>query len=92
MMSPWYHEQFCHNLENTARYSPKTSLIPYVWYMKCQEVGIVGMRKSPYLCTQKMIKVINSKSKSYEDNESNANARVLLLYDGNEREYIYNRY
>jgi len=42
-------------------------------------------------------KIINQEQKSYEDNESDANARVLLLQhdDGNDNEeggYIYNRY
>ena len=69
--------------------------IPISWYMECHRVGIVGMQKTPYLCTQ--IKLI-IKNKSYEDNESDANARVLLLLqhnDGNDNEeggYIYNRY
>lgn len=28
-------------------------LIPWIWYIECHEIGIVGMWKSPYLCTQK---------------------------------------
>jgi len=34
------------------------------------------MQKTPYLCTQIKLTI---KNKSYEDNESDANARVLFL-------------
>ena len=64
--------------------------IPYSWYAECPIIGIVGVSKSPYLCRRDFI---NLKFKENEDNESNANARVLLLlYDGddNERKCIYN--
>ena len=27
--------------------------IPSLWYMECHMVGMVGMEKTPYLCTQK---------------------------------------
>ena len=67
-----------------------------MWYTIWHAEGIVGMQKTPYLCTQIIINHL--KRKSYEDNESDANARVLLLLqhdDGKDNEeggYIYNRY
>ena len=66
-----------------------------MWYTIWHAEGIVGMQKTPYLCTQIIINHL--KRKSYEDNESNANAdaRLLLLLrddgNGNEGRYIYNR-
>ena len=29
----------------------KMAAMPYVWYAKCHEKAIVGVRKPPYLCT-----------------------------------------
>ena len=65
-----------------------------MWYIECPIIGIVGVWKSPYLCTVFLITKID---KNYEDNESNANAnarkRMSLPDDdgyGDERECIYN--
>ena len=69
-----------------------------MWYIECPIIGIVGVWKSPYLCTVFLITKID---KNYEGNESNADAnananarkRMSLPDDdgyGDERECIYN--
>jgi hypothetical protein len=30
----------------------KIGIIPHLWYIECHNIGIVGVQKSPYLCTQ----------------------------------------
>jgi hypothetical protein len=54
------------------------------------------MQKTPYLCTQIIINHLKRKSYEYNESNANADARLLLLLrdDGNDNEgrYIYNRY